>query len=280
MRKTILLLSILVGSLLGFAQEINGYLGMRHSLGFDTHLMPALQVTGGYKQSNYGNSKSEMSGSNKIFWNVRNDFFYTYNLTRVTVLKVSFSSFKTGFSKDYSYQDNNYDYKYFVLPYSIKGSSIGAEFQFYFNRDMPAPIGFYYSLGLNITRSKLVDKENSIYGKEGKLYEVYGIDFTDPEYSFTEPYITTGFGKKYIVAKDKLLLNMGFNFSFAPAVIVNLIPEKEEENYEGYSSYNPVYYTDEPKGFGEIDDNALDGTKERTRGLMSTDFYFGLSWMF
>ena len=269
MNKILVILSITLFSFSGYSQKMIGYLGQRVIVGGNFHVMPALGISGDYYVKSFGNELDEYKtlANYEYLWNKRNEFYIGYVISKVTVVKLNYSYFKSGFLNRLY---RNYPLDNIDLYYSMKSKSLGVDFEFYFNKDLPATIGLYYQLGVNFVNSKLVDEGGVLYGEDGIFSQQFGMDFKDPGYKVTELYISNGFGKRFLIAKDNLFLNIGAHFSFSPKAFV----ETSQESWQDDTG------TFESKGYEKIDEEAFQGTKHRTRGVMSTDVYVGLNLLF
>jgi hypothetical protein len=261
------------------AQKTSGYLGKRILLGGEIGYGPVLnlpsEITNMKYRDNSGKEAKFLSSNLKIGAKLG------YVISRRSVLMLNYNHFRTGFYiriDTYDYPDNYFTTsgeERFTYPVSLSNNEFNGTIEFSFDKNLPAQMGKYYSLGLSILQTKQKDFDNILYGTNGKISQQIGLNLSDPKYTHIKPYITTGFGNRQTIA-GKVVLDFGFRASFNASFIKGAL------NLDDKNSTDEKYFIEDENESEtesiarEFDFYTKKGMDKRIQNFMSFNLYIGI----
>lgn len=225
-----LLFIILLFSIAVHAQ-VPGFMGKRFSIFLEANPTPALFVQNANNQVvlNPGGDDARTDDVNRFAFNFRPQLTAEYLVHRDFSVGVSYSLLRVGTVK--GYKTDPADTEFTVDQDVVKGMAFGIHvkrYQFH-NSASIAPIGFYQTLSVYVTKTNTYDTKQSTV-KQFKNDFVY-------------PVATFGIGRQSMIAKN-LILKTGIEVGWA-FVPTNFFQETEEDwteqEYAGYQMHRSLF---------------------------------------
>jgi hypothetical protein len=192
--RVVLLSFLLFGFWIGAeSKKPKGYLGKRAMLGVCFRTIPAMGWVSGVSNARYRDGATE-----GVIINTQYEFNLGYAISRRSIFKLTNSYSRTAFS----YEDFD------KATMSLKVKTLGFQWECFLGNKLPAPLGAYFQFGAIVATARIQDRFGYFYGENGVTSKKYGFVFTDPNYLITMYGLSIGFGRKRLIFKDRVLLNL------------------------------------------------------------------------